>query len=258
MAAVDKNAAWETTQRTSGEVVDRLDARELWMEMAEAAWKCADPGLQFDDTINKWHTCKATDRIHASNPCSEFVFLDDTACNLASLNLLKFLDEKTGKFDVEAYKHACRIFFLAQEIAVDLASYPTQRIAERSHQFRPLGLGYANLGTLRMVEGLPYDADAGRAYAPAITAVMTGEAYALSAEMAANQGAFHGFAHNRESMLEVMRMHRDSVANIDPALAPAKLLSAAHECWSRAVQLGEQHGYRNAQATVLAPTGTIG
>src|SRR6059058_874956 len=258
MASVDKNGAWETTQRTTGEVVDRLDARELWMEMAEAAWKCADPGLQFDDTINKWHTCKATDRIYASNPCSEFVFLDDTACNLASLNLLKFLDEKTGTFDVEGYKHACRIFILAQEIAVDLASYPTKRIAERSHQFRPLGLGYANLGTLLMVEGLPYDSDAGRAYAGAITAVMTGEAYALSAEMAASKGPFQGYSHNRESMLEVMRMHRDSVQNIDRDLAPAALLGAAHEVWNRAVALGEQHGYRNSQATVLAPTGTIG
>src|SRR6267143_1631251 len=276
MAAVDRNGPWETTQRTSGEVVDRLDARELWTEMAEAAWKCADPGLQFDDTINKWHTCKATDRIYASNPCSEFVFLDDTACNLASLNLLKFLREpdgsaggragaerggiggKSGAFDVEGYKHACRIFFLAQEIAVDLASYPTQRIAERSHQFRPLGLGYANLGTLLMVEGLPYDSDAGRASAASLTAIMTGEAYALSAEMAVAKGPFQGYAVNREGMLEVMRMHRDSVNNIDHALAPSELIDAAHECWNRAVQLGEQNGYRNAQATVLAPTGTIG
>src|SRR5438309_2477941 len=238
--AVMKDAVWETTTRTTDEVVERLSARELWREMAEAAWKCADPGLQFDDTINKWHTCKATDRIYASNPCSEFVFLDDTACNLASLNLLKFLREEggsadrragaerdgfagaragatgggirsTGKFDVEAYKHACRIFFLAQEIAVDLASYPTKRIAERSHQVRPLGLGYANLGTLLMVEGLPYDSDAGRAYAGAVTAVMTGEAYALSAEMAASKGPFQGYSHNRESMLEVMRMHRAPV-----------------------------------------------
>src|SRR5205807_47203 len=219
---------------------------------------CADPGLQFDDTINKWHTCKATDRIYASNPCSEFVFLDDTACNLASLNLLKFLDEKTGTFDVDGYKHACRMFFLAQEIAVDLASYPTKRIAERSHQFRPLGLGYANLGTLLMVEGLPYDSDAGRAMASSITAIMTGEAYALSAEMAASKGSFQGYALNRESMLEVMRMHQASVNNVDHALAPAELIAAAHECWDRAVALGEQHGYRNAQATVLAPTGTIG
>jgi ribonucleoside-diphosphate reductase alpha chain len=258
LEAVMKDQVWETTTRTTGEVVEKLSARELWREMAEAGWKCADPGLQFDDTINKWHTCKATDRIYASNPCSEFVFLDDTACNLASLNLLKFLDEKTGKFDVEGYKHACRIFFLAQEIAVDLASYPTKRIAERSHQFRPLGLGYANLGTLLMVEGLPYDSDAGRAMASSITAIMTGEAYALSAEMAAAKGPFQGYALNRESMLEVIRMHRDSVNNIDHALAPFDLIDAAHECWDRALQLGEQHGYRNAQATVLAPTGTIG
>src|SRR5882762_1714585 len=274
--AVMKDAVWETTTRTTGEVVERLSARQLWREMAEAAWKCADPGLQFDDTINKWHTCKATDRIYASNPCSEFVFLDDTACNLASLNLLKFLREpdgsaggragaegggiggKTGRFDVDTYKHACRIFFLAQEIAVDLASYPTQRIAERSHQFRPLGLGYANLGTLLMVEGLPYDSDAGRARAASLTAIMTGEAYALSAEMAVAKGPFQGYAVNREGMLEVMRMHRDSVNNIDHALAPSELIDAAHECWNRAVQLGEQNGYRNAQATVLAPTGTIG
>jgi ribonucleoside-diphosphate reductase alpha chain len=257
LEAVQKDAVWETTTRTNGDVVERLAARELWREMAEAAWKCADPGLQFDDTINKWHTCKATDRIYASNPCSEFVFLDDTACNLASLNLLKFLDDK-GTFDVEGYKHACRIFFLAQEIAVDLASYPTKRIAERSHQFRPLGLGYANLGTLLMVEGLPYDSDGGRAVAGAITAIMNGEAFALSAEMAATKGPFQGYALNRESMLEVMRMHQNAVSSIDHALAPKNLMEAAHECWDRAVQLGELHGYRNAQATVLAPTGTIG
>ena len=256
--AVQNDAVWETTSRTNGEVIEKLSARELWREMAQAAWQCADPGLQFDDTINKWHTCKATDRIYASNPCSEFVFLDDTACNLASLNLLKFLDERSGKFDVAGYQHACRIFFLAQEIAVDLASYPTRRIAERSHQFRPLGLGYANLGTLLMVEGLPYDSDEGRAMASAITAIMTGEAYALSAEMAATKGPFQGYAGNRESMLEVMRMHREAVNTIDHDLAPREMLTAAHECWSRAVLLGELHGYRNAQATVLAPTGTIG
>jgi ribonucleoside-diphosphate reductase alpha chain len=258
LEAVAKDGPWETTARTSGDVVDRLSARELWMEMAEAAWKCADPGLQFDDTINKWHTCKATDRIFASNPCSEFVFLDDTACNLASLNLLKFLDAETGKFDVEGYRHACRIFFLAQEIAVDLASYPTKRIAERSHSFRPLGLGYANLGTLLMVEGLPYDSPEGRAYAAALTAVMTGEAYALSARMAEAKSPFQGYALNRESMLEVMRLHRDSVRNIDANLAPKEIVSAAQDAWDRALSLGEQHGYRNAQATVLAPTGTIG
>src|SRR3989475_577769 len=196
------------TSRGLMSVLEGLDkARDLWREMAEAAWKCADPGLQFDDTINKWHTCKETDRIYASNPCSEFVFLDDTACNLASLNLLKFLDEKTGVFDVEGYRHACRIFFLAQEIAVDLASYPTKRIAERSHQFRPLGLGYANLGTLLMVEGLPYDSDAGRAMAASITAIMTGEAYALSAEMAAAKGPFQGYARGRERMREEQALH---------------------------------------------------
>jgi ribonucleoside-diphosphate reductase alpha chain len=256
--AVTKDGPWETLGRVDGEVVERLSARQLWTEMAEAAWRCADPGLQFDDTINKWHTCKATDRINASNPCSEFVFLDDTACNLASLNLLKFLDQETGKFDAEAYKHACRIFFLAQEIAVDLASYPTKKIAERSHAFRPLGLGYANLGTLLMVEGLPYDSAEGRAYAAAITAVMTGEAYALSAQMAQSKGPFQGYALNRDSMLEVMRLHRDSVQNIDKDFAPKQILAAAQDAWDRAVSLGEQHGYRNAQATVLAPTGTIG
>ena len=258
MEAVEKDAAWETTARTTGEVVEKMGARELWNEIAEAAWKCADPGLQYDDTINRWHTCKATDRIYASNPCSEFVFLDDTACNLASLNLLKFLDEKTGQFDVDGYKHACRIFFLAQEIAVDLASYPTKRIAERSFAFRPLGLGYANLGTLLMVQGIPYDSDAGRATAGAITAVMTGEAYSLSAEMAQTKGPFQGYAPNRESMLGVMRMHQEAVHAIAPAHVQADLLAAAHDAWARAVKLGEEHGYRNAQSTVLAPTGTIG
>src|SRR5437868_14733226 len=193
--AVSKDAVWETTTRTTHDVIERLSARDLWREMAVAVWNGADSGLQSDDTINRWHTCKQTDRIYASNPCSEFVFLDDTACNLASLDLLKFLDEKTGKFDVEGYKQACRMYFLAQEIAVDLASYPTQRIPERRHQFRPLGLGYANLGTLLMVEGLPYDSDAGRAMAASITAIMTGEAYALSAEMAAAKGPFQGYAH---------------------------------------------------------------
>ena len=197
IAAVTKNGVWETRARTTGEVVERLSAHDLWNELAEAAWKCADPGLQFDDTINRWHTCKQTDRIYASNPCSEFVFLDDTACNLASINLLKFLDAD-GQFDVEGFRHACRVFFLAQEIAVDLASYPTKRIAERSHQYRTLGLGYANLGTLLMVQGLPYDSDEGRALASALTAVMTGEAYALSAEMAASKGPFAGFAENRD------------------------------------------------------------
>src|SRR6185436_13214860 len=188
--------------------------------------------------------------------CSEYVFLDDTSCNLASINLMKFLTED-GAFDVEGYRHANRLFFLAQEIAVSFASYPTEKIARNSHAFRPLGLGYANLGTLLMVQGLPYDSEAARATAACITAIMTGEAYALSAEMAASKGAFDGYAANRESMLEVMRLHREAARGIDASLAPRELRAAAIECWDRAVALGTLHGYRNAQATVLAPTGTI-
>jgi ribonucleoside-diphosphate reductase alpha chain len=257
MKAVEEDGIWQTTLRTTGAVYETFRARDLWRRIAEAAWECADPGVQFDDTIQKWHTCKATDKIYATNPCSEFVFLDDTACNLASVNLLKFLRED-GTFDVESYRHACRIFFMAQEILVDFASYPTLKIAERSHAFRPLGLGYANLGTLLMVLGLPYDSDEARAYAAALTAVMTGEAYALSAEMAAEKGPFAGFSPNRESMLGVMRLHREAAMAIDPRACPAPLRQAAIECWDRAVALGEAHGYRNAQATVLAPTGTIG
>ena len=257
MEAYVNDGVWQTTMRTTGAPYESLRARDVWQELSSAAWQCADPGVQYDDTIQKWHTCKSTDKIYASNPCSEFLFLDDTACNLASINLMKFLREDTS-FDVEGYRHANRVFFLAQEILVDLASYPTERIALRSHQYRPLGLGYANLGTLLMVQGLPYDSDAARAYAASITALMTGEAYALSAEMAASRGAFHGFAENRDSMLEVMKLHLDSARTIDHMYAPRDLKSAAVEGWERAVRLGEVHGYRNAQATVLAPTGTIG
>jgi ribonucleoside-diphosphate reductase alpha chain len=257
MKRVEADEEWNTTLRTTGSVYKTRKARELWRDIADAAWHCADPGVQFDDTINRWHTCKATDRIYASNPCSEYMFLDDTACNLASINLLKFLDQD-GRFDVEGFRHACRVFFLAQEIAVDLASYPTQKIAQRSHEFRTLGLGYANLGTLLMVKGLPYDSEAGRDMAAAITSLMTGEAYALSAEMAAVKGPFPGYKPNRESMLGVMKMHGEAAEAIPAPHVPADLLEAARECWRRAYQLGEQHGYRNAQATVLAPTGTIG
>jgi ribonucleoside-diphosphate reductase alpha chain len=257
MHALAEDGTWQTTYRTTGQVHETHRARELWHTIAEAAWQCADPGLQYDDTIQRWHTCKNTDRIHATNPCSEFVFLDDTACNLASVNLMKFIDEH-GAFDVEGYRHANRVFFLAQEILVGFASYPTERIAQRSVEFRPLGLGYANLGTLLMVQGLPYDSDAARAYASSITAIMTGEAYALSAEMAASKGPFPRFAENRESMLDVMRLHRDAAHAIDPGRAPRELRLAALECWDEAIRLGEEHGYRNAQATVLAPTGTIG
>ena len=255
--AVETDSTWQTRLRTNGEVYETYQARKLWREVADAAWACADPGVQYDDTIQKWHTCKGTDRIHASNPCSEYIFLDDTACNLASINLMKFR-RGDGSFDVEGYRHANRVFFLAQEVLVSFASYPTERIARNSEDYRTLGLGYANLGTLLMVEGLPYDSDAARTYAACITAVMTGEAYALSAEMAASKGPFRGFERNRDSMLGVMRLHREAARALDPALAPRDMRSAAIEAWDRAVAFGGLHGYRNAQATVLAPTGTIG
>ena len=257
MQAVEKDGPWQTKFRTTGEVHQTMPARKLWRDIADAAWACADPGVQFDDTIQTWHTCKSTDRINATNPCSEFVFLDDTACNLASINLMK-MRRDDGSFDVEGYRHANRVFFLAQEIAVSFASYPTERIARNSEDYRPLGLGYANLGTLLMVEGLPYDSDAARTYAASITSMMTGEAYALSAEMAASKGAFAGYEKNRESMMGVMKLHRDAARNIDATLAPRDMRSAAIESWDRAVAFGGLHGYRNAQATVLAPTGTIG
>jgi len=257
MDAVEKDGPWQTRLRTTGAVYETFQARKLWRDIADAAWACADPGVQFDDTIQKWHTCKATDRINATNPCSEYVHLDDTACNLASVNLLKFRRDD-GSFDIEGYRHANRVFFLAQEILVSFASYPTEKITRNSEDYRPLGLGYANLGTLLMVEGLPYDSDSARAYAACITAIMTGEAYALSAEMAASRGAFNGFEKNRDSMLGVMRLHREAARAIDPALAPRDMRTAAIEAWDRAVAFGGLHGYRNSQATVLAPTGTIG
>jgi ribonucleoside-diphosphate reductase alpha chain len=257
MDAVVNDGTWQTTFRTNGEAHETFRAREMWREIADAAWQCADPGVQFDDTIQKWHTCKTTDRIRATNPCSEFVFLDDTACNLASINLMKFHRED-GSFDVEGYRHANRVFFLAQEILVGFASYPTERIAKNSFDYRPLGLGYANLGTLLMMQGLPYDSDAARAYAACVTAMMTGEAYALSAEIASSTGPFAGYAENQDSMLGVMRLHRDAARAIDGTLAPRELRAAAIECWDRAVALGMLHGYRNSQASVLAPTGTIG
>jgi ribonucleoside-diphosphate reductase alpha chain len=257
MRAVMAGAKWQTIARTTGEVVDTLDAKELWQTIAEAAWACADPGVQYDTTINRWHTCPNTARINASNPCSEYMFLDDSACNLASVNLLKFL-RADGSFDVEGYRHACRTFFIAQEILVDLSSYPTKEIAKNSHDYRPLGLGYANLGSLLMVMGVPYDSEKGRAIAAALTAIMCGHAYKTSAEMAAAKGPFAGFAKNREPMLRVMGMHRDAAYAIRRDECPPDLWRAAVEDWDAAVKLGEQYGYRNAQATVLAPTGTIG
>ncbi len=256
MKAVDRNGSWCTTARTSGEVVDEMPAREMFRQIAQAAWECGDPGLQYDDTINRWHTCKATDKIHASNPCSEYVFLDDTACNLASLNLMKFRRDD-GEFDFEAFRAACRVSIIAQEIIVDSASYPTPRIAEMSHRYRTLGLGYANLGALLMARGFAYDSDEGRAYAAAITSVMTGEGYRTSAEIAAGIGPFAGYPENRDAMLGVIGLHREAASRLDDGRVPGTLIAAAREVWDQALTLGEAHGYRNAQVTVLAPTGTI-
>ena len=253
--------AWQTFMRTTGEVCETLDAKNLWRQVAEAAWACADPGVQYDTTINRWHTCPNTGKIRGSNPCSEYMFLDDTACNLASINLTKFLrDEPDGSqwFDVEGFRQACRTFFLAQEILVDLSSYPTRDIARNSHDYRPLGLGYANLGSMLMQMGVPYDSDEGRSIAAAITAIMCGHAYRTSAEIAAAKGPFNGFAKNREPMLKVMGMHREAAYQIHREHCPRELYKAACEDWDQALRLGEQHGYRNSQATVLAPTGTIG
>ncbi|HDL19406.1 MAG TPA: vitamin B12-dependent ribonucleotide reductase [Bacteroidetes bacterium] len=249
---------WKTRLRTTGEEYETYEARELMHLIAESAWHSAEPGVQFDSTINKWHTCKGTDRINSSNPCSEFMFLDNSACNLASLNLVKFLHED-GTFDVESYRKAVRIFIIAQEILVDLASYPTGQIAGNSHNFRPLGLGYANLGTLLMMKGFPYDSAQGRAYAATLTAIMTGHAYKTSAEIASKTGPFAGFPENRNSMLNVMRMHQAALGNIHKNdLLEPRLLEAAEDDWQDAIDFGEEFGYRNAQVTLLAPTGTIG
>ncbi len=249
---------WSTRLRTTGEVCETFEAKDLMHQIAYAAWACADPGVQFDDIINDWHTCLNTDRIYGSNPCSEYHFLNDTACNLASVNLMLFYDEATGKFDIEGYRHACRVFFIAQEILVGLASYPTKVIAENSYKYRPLGLGYANLGALLMVNGIPYASEESYAIAAALTAIMCGQAYRTSAELAAVKGAFEGYEKNRESMLRVIGKHRDKAYQISAKDCPADLLQAAQEDWDNALELGQQYGYRNAQATVLAPTGTIG
>lgn len=257
MRAVENDGDWQTIERTTGNVSATYKARDLWRQINEAAWACADPGVQYDTTINDWHTCINTDRIHASNPCSEYMFLDDTACNLASINLAKFVDAE-GHFDIDAYHQAIRTLFIAQEILVDFSSYPTQAIGQNSHDYRPLGLGYANLGTLLMWKGIPYDSEEAFAVTGALTAILTGHAYAVSAEMAARKGAFVGFAANREPMIRVMKKHRDATLKINAELCPPALLETAKEDWNEAVALGEMHGYRNAQATVIAPTGTIG
>ncbi len=258
MRAVLDDGIWETRAVTTGDVMDTYKARDLMRMIAEGTHVCGDPGMQFDTTVNEWHTCPETDRIQASNPCSEYMFLNDSACNLASINLMKFVKED-GEFDVVSYRAAIRTLITAQEIIVDNASYPSPAIEKNSHAYRPLGLGYANLGALLMARGLPYDSDAGRDYAAALTAVMTGEAYAQSARIARDHGGpFEGYDKNREPFLRVMRKHRDALRDVNARSIAPDLYSAARSSWDDAVELGEQFGYRNAQATVLAPTGTIG
>ena len=257
MRAAEEDRDWWTHNVNDGEPTEKLRAKDLLKMMAESAWQCGDPGMQYDTTINRWHTCKATDRINASNPCSEYMFLDDTACNLASLNLLKFLGTN-GQFDAEGFRHAVDITITAQEILVDNASYPTEKIARNSHDYRPLGIGYANLGALLMSLALPYDSDAGRDFCGTITALMTGESYAQSARVAERMGPFGGYPRNREDMLGVIRMHRDSLRPIKEENVQPSLLRAAQESWDNALELGEKFGYKNSQVSVLAPTGTIG
>ena len=255
--AVENDGYQETRAVTSGEVIGRHKAREMLRLIAEGTHICGDPGVQYDSTINHWHTCPSSGRINASNPCSEYMFLDDSACNLASLNLMRFR-RSTGEFDAESYRRAVRLFILSQEIIVDRASYPTEPIAKQSSLFRPLGLGYANLGSLIMSEGLPYEGDQGRHFAAVLTAIMGGEAYAMSAEVAAMKGPFIGFDVNREPMMAVIARHRDAVETIDAEQVPAELLNAARDSWDRALSDGRSNGFRNSQTTLLAPTGTIG
>jgi ribonucleoside-diphosphate reductase alpha chain len=274
MSAVERDDNFSTRSVKDRHVMNTYKARELMNKIADATWWCGDPGMQYDTTINRWHTSKNTDRINASNPCSEYMFLDDSACNLASLNLMKFL-KPNGEFDVPAYRHAVDVLITAQEILVDNAGYPTEMISRNSHDYRPLGLGYANLGALLMASGLPYDSDAGRDYAACVTAIMCGEAYLQSARIAeqcpqlapatsrvspqdVSGGACPGWYVNREPFLDVIRMHRASVNKISKENVPAALLDGSRQCWDEALALGEHVGYRNAQVTVLAPTGTIG
>jgi ribonucleoside-diphosphate reductase alpha chain len=273
LEAVENDEDWDLIGRYDGSVFKTVKARELWRRIADAAWQCADPGVQYHTTVNEWHTSPAEGQIRASNPCSEYMFLDNTACNLASLNLVKFYDETTGDYDLDAYRHAVRVWTLVLEISVTMAHFPSQEIAQGSYDYRTLGLGYANLGSLLMQMGIPYDSDEGRSIAGALTSILTGYSYATSAEMAESVGPFPKFEINRDSMLRVMRNHRRAaygvdqdeydgighhVVGIDQDLCLPDLLEEAHAAWDTAVSLGEQHGYRNAQATVLAPTGTIG
>lgn len=273
LEAVDKDADWELIERKSGKVAKTLKARKMWDDIAFAAWSCADPGTQYDTTINEWHTCPEDGRINGSNPCSEYMFLDDTACNLASLNLVKFFDDETGEFDMEKYRHGIRIWTTILEISVLMAQFPSHDIAEKSYIFRTLGLGYANIGALLMRMGIPYDSNEAMAIIGSLTAVLCGEAYATSAEMAKELGPFAGFERNREHMLRVMRNHRRAAYDaseseyegltikpygIKAAYCPDYMVEAARDSWDRALDLGAQYGYRNAQVTVIAPTGTIG
>ncbi len=256
MKAVEDDGDWSTKYILDGETCETFKARDLMKRVADCTYDCGDPGMQFDTAINKWHTCPADGPINASNPCSEYMFLDDTACNLASINLMKYVEDD-GSFDVENFSRTVDVVISAQEMLVDNASYPTDKIDDKSHIFRTLGLGYANLGALLMANGLPYDSDEGRAYAAAITSLMCGEAYAQSSRIAEAMGAFEGYARNREPMLNVIGMHRDASYQIDADLAPTKLHQAANQSWDTALGRGQQHGFRNAQVTVLAPTGTI-
>jgi ribonucleoside-diphosphate reductase alpha chain len=273
LEAVENDGKWTLTFRTTGEVAKTLRARDLWEQISYAAWASADPGIQYDTTINEWHTCPVDGRINASNPCSEYMFLDDTACNLASFNLKHFWNEEKHAFKVDDFRHAVRLWTLTLEISVLMAQFPSRSVAEKSYQFRTLGLGYANLGSLLMVAGVPYDSDKGRALAGGITALMTGESYAASAEIARDLGAFPRFEPNRDHMLRVIRNHRRAAHHapeneyegltikplpVDEDLCPANILRSARESWDNALAMGEQHGYRNAQVSVLAPTGTIG
>ena len=256
MRAVAEDGKWHTRFRMSGQTAKTYQARDLMHQIAEATWACGDPGIQFDDTINSWHTCPEAGRQEATNPCAEFCWINDSACNLASLNLMEFLDED-GNFDVEAFRHTVHVMILAQEILVDHASYPTDKIGQNSHDYRTLGLGYANLGALLMALGLPYDSDAGRAYAGTVTALMTGQAYLTSSLIAASQGTFAGYLSNREAMLRVIRRHQESCAGTQHEALPRGLQDAAQQVWKDCCTHGREFGYRNAQVTLLAPTGTI-
>jgi ribonucleoside-diphosphate reductase alpha chain len=257
MQAVVDDKEWATLSIKGEQTLETYRARDLMRMISESTWVCGDPGMQYDTTINDWHTCSSTDRINASNPCSEYMFLDNTACNLASMNLMKYYNPEEERFDAEGFRHACEVVITAQEIIVDHASYPTAAIETNSHRFRPLGIGFANIGALLMARGLPYDSDSGRDYAGAISALMSGASYAQSGRIAAVEGPFNDFEDNREPMLRVMRKHRDSTKSIDAAHVPLELLKAAKESWDEAVELGSSNGLRNSQISVIAPTGTI-